>query len=690
MKQKVPAFTQNRELSWLRFNLRVLEEAIDPDVPLYERLRFVAIFQSNLEEFFMVRVGSLYHLLKSDPPINDDKSGMSPAQQLAAIYEASAPLGKKCDENYKNVLGLLRDAGVECAVIEMLSREDMRFLRQFFINSILPLLSPQLYAPGTALPHMPGGQPYLAVRVKDHGNTWLGLVPLPPNLPAAVFLPGAAMRFIPTQQILVHFADMLFDHKISGCTVISVTRADVADHEIFDEAADDDRRAAMQKTLKKRRNQAAVRLQCSRDLPDAMLSPLLSTLQLARDQVFATAVPFRLDRICDMLSPRLSAQSALKWPPLEPPAPDGLAPRRIARQVRRRDRLIICPFESFEPFLTLVEEAAADPHVTAISITVYRLSRDSRLVKSLCNAVKNGKCVTVVIELRARFDEQNNIDWSQTLQEAGCRVVFGPPDYKLHAKLCLVSYKNASAITYVGTGNFNETTCRQYTDIGLLTADHNIAADAEAFFTRIAAGVYIGRYRFLLAAPNELRPRLLDMIAEQTALGANGYIFMKLNGLTDMDIMRALRDASRAGVRIELNVRGICCLLPGVPGHTENIKVFSVVGRFLEHARIYVFGREGRREMWISSADMMTRNTRRRVEIACPIYNRAVQVRIWFWIDLLLRDTKKARSLSPQGEWEQMCEDNAECLDSQQEMLARPALRRSYLKTIKEFLAHRH
>lgn len=646
-------YTQNRELSWLRFNDRVLKEAADPAVPLLERLKFIAIFNSNLDEFFMIRVGSLTDLHRAGINDVDKNSGMTPTEQLRAVYDAVSPMYKRCARVYDDVTAGLRRAGVEILRADSLSGADAKYVKSYFKSFILPTLSPQIVDPHHPFPHLRSRSVYCAALVRRGGKEHFALIPPPPGAPSLIYLPGEKLRAVPTDEaVLAHFGTVFRDFQCTEKTLISVTRnADVkAEDEVFE--LDEDFRDRMKKALKKRRSMAPVRLETGGDISDRFMKYLCGAFHLTERQIYRRTYPMDMSfayRIGERMKSDMTA--AMSYPP--PPSPERFK-GSVVELINRRDVLLSYPYDSMDIFLSLLRECADDPDVLSVKITVYRLAGRSRLVEYLCRAAENGKDVTVLIELRARFDEESNIEWSRQLEQAGCRILYGFETYKVHSKLCLITRKVGGEIGYItqiGTGNYNEKTARLYTDLCLITADRDIGEDADSFFKNMAIGELRGEYGTLLVAPFSLKDKVIRLIAGEAEKGRVGRIIMKLNSIGDPDVIKALRDASAAGVQIDLIVRGICCILPNVAGETENITVRSIVGRFLEHSRIYVFGRGEEAAVYISSADMMTRNTVRRVEVACPVRSAEAKREILRILSLCLDDSVKAHLLTEYGEY---------------------------------------
>lgn len=681
-----PPYLQNRELSWLAFNERVLDQGADETVPLLERLNFISIFWSNLQEFFMVRVGSLTDLALVKKHIVDSKSGLTPAEQLAAIYERCHELYPIQERTFEEVRRLLREHGVSHLRPKDLNDEQRSFLTRHVHQNVMPFLSPQIINARHPFPHLENGALYVVVRLDEDRDAakkkaakakgadkseraekadkaknlgaegvTLGLVPMPRQCERVIELPGEGMQFILLEHAIEMVAAEIFSmYAVKHTNVVCVTRnADLDATEGSDEA-DEDYREHMKRILKKRSRLAPVRLECERPLSSTLEKLLLKRLGLKAHQVYATPVPLDMSYTWG-LGARLpeKLRAALTNPPFSPQWPACLdRNRRIIDQVAEREVLLSYPYESMDAFVQLLREAANDPTVISIKITLYRLASQSHLAEALIAAAENGKEVTALFELRARFDESNNIEWSQRFEQAGCKVIYGFRDFKVHSKICCITRQTDSGlqhITQLGTGNYNEKTAELYTDVSLVTSSASIGADAAAFFSNMALADLEGSYSRLLVAPNSLKGPILKLMDEQIALGSRGRIFLKFNSLTDIDIIHKLCQASQAGVQVRMIVRGICCLLPGVPGYTDNVTVKSIVGRFLEHSRIYVFGQGENEKMYISSADLMTRNTVRRVEVACPIDSPQVRARLREILDLMWADTVKARLLRGDG-----------------------------------------
>ena len=647
-------YTQNRELSWLRFNHRVLEEAQDATVPLMERMKFVAIFTSNLDEFFMIRVGSLYDMAAADNTKQDIRSGMTAAEQLSAIYRAVAPLYKERDKTYAEIKKQLHPYGVCGLGFKELEQQEKKYVKKYFKEQILPVLSPQIVDGNHPFPHLLNKEIYVVANLKQGGRTMLGVVPVPQYISDVLFLPGHDIRYIRMEKVILEYLELVFDkYQVSDKNYICVTRnADIAPNDEL-MADNEDFRFVMQETLHRRRRMAVVRLEAANPLGKEMEKFFCEKFHITPECIFRTKMPMKLDFIFTIADkvPE-SMKKALIDPPFIPQPSSMLSEGSVMEQVKKKDVLLSYPYESMEPFLQLIKEASTDPDVMTIRITIYRLAKKARLVEYLCAAAENGKEVTVLIELRARFDEQNNIDWSERMEEAGCRVLYGFENYKVHSKICLITYRNKNEIRYItqiGTGNYNEKTAKMYTDYSLITSSQEIGEDAAVFFKNMSIGNLDGVYNHLIVSPTSLKQKVLQLMDEEIAKGKEGRILMKMNSVTDMDFIRKTAQASQAGVKIQLIVRGICCILPGVPGKTDNLHVTSIVGRFLEHPRVFVFGRDADAKVYIGSADMMTRNTENRVEVACPIYDETIRRRLLHDLKVMLSDNVKAREMTSDG-----------------------------------------
>ncbi len=660
MDKEILNYTQNRELSWLKFNKRVLEEAQDASVPLLERMKFVAIFSSNLDEFFMIRVGSLFDMAHTDANRRDSRSGMTPKEQLDKIFEAVAPLYKERDKAYAQIKKELGPYGICGLNFKELEQNEKKYVKKYFKDQILPVLSPQIVDANHPFPHLLNKEVYVTANLKfkekSNSKTMMGLVPIPQFVSDVLYLPGHDIRYIRMEKVILEHLDLVFSkYEVSDANYICVTRnADIAPD---DEALEvsDDFRYLMKETLHKRRRMAVVRLEIAEKMKPDTEAYFCEKFNIEPHQIFRTKIPMKLAFIF-AISDKLpeSMKRSLIYQPFTPQNSAHVQDGNMMRQVKRKDILLFYPYESMNPFLKMIKEASVDPNVMTIKITIYRLAKKARLVEYLCAAAENGKDVTVLIELRARFDEQNNIDWSERMEEAGCRVIYGFESYKVHSKICLITYRSRNEIQYItqiGSGNYNEKTAAMYTDLSLMTANPAIGKDAVEFFKNMSIGNLDGTYEHLIVAPTSLKQKVLYLIDEEIKKGSGGRIIMKMNSLTDVDYISKICEASKAGVRVDLIVRGICCILPGIPGFTENIRVMSIVGRYLEHARIFSFGTGTAQKIYIGSADMMTRNTEKRVEVACPILDDNIRRQINHYLKVMLSDNVKARVLLSDGSY---------------------------------------
>lgn len=653
MDRELLNYTQNRELSWLRFDQRVLEEARDKSVPLLERMKFVAIFTSNLDEFFMIRVGSFYDMVQTDEKHRDSRSEMTPQEQLDAIYEAVAPLYKERDKTYTEIKKELSPYGICGLDFKELEADEKKYVKKYFKEQILPVLSPQIVDSSHPFPHLLNKDIYVTASLNKK-EQMLGIVPVPTYVSDILMLPGHDIRYIRMEKVIMEYLHLVFDqYEVSDPNYICVTRnADVSPNDEALEVTDDFRKL-MQNTLHKRRRMAVVRLETAEKLSAKMQEYFCEKFKITPAQIFRTKMPMKLDYMFSIAGnlPE-SMKRSLVYEPFSPQKSAHVQEGSMLKQVKKQDILLFYPYESMDPFLKLIKDASADPNVMTIKITIYRLAKKARLVEYLCAAAENGKEVTVLIELRARFDEQNNIDWSERLEEAGCRVIYGFDGYKVHSKICLITYRNRNEIQYitqVGTGNYNEKTAAMYTDLSLMTADPRIGQDAAEFFKNMSIGNLQGGYQYLIVSPVSLKSSILQMMDEEIQKGKDGRIVMKMNSVTDVDFIRKVSEASCAGVRVDLIVRGICCILPGVPEYTENVRVMSVVGRYLEHPRIFSFGTGKEQKIYIGSADMMTRNTEKRVEVACPVLDEQIRRQINHDLKVMLSDNVKARVMQKDG-----------------------------------------
>ncbi|MBQ2990584.1 MAG: polyphosphate kinase 1 [Clostridia bacterium] len=652
----------NRELSWLKFNERVLEEAESDLTPLCERLSFASIYQSNLDEFFMVRVGSLVDQEHLSPSIRENKTGMTPAEQIGAILKNVRQLNARKDFIYAKLLGHVEEAGVRLVDFRKINRQESEKLERYFDAEIAPLISPTIVGRRQPFPFLRNREIYAAVVLeRKNGKRKLGIIPCNAGVfPRLIEVSAGDRTYMLAEELILHFIPKVFaGYTVKEKTLIRVTRsADIDADALYEE--DIDYREFMVQLIKKRRRLAPVRLEMTRELDGDIVRTLCKYMDVRKEHVFCSGTPLDLSflfKIQDILRQRTELFYQRRIPQRSPMF-DGERP--VLAQIREGDKLLSYPYESMKPFLTMLQEAANDENVVSIKMTLYRVAKQSKVVESLIEAAENGKDVHVLVELKARFDEENNIEWSRRLEAAGCNVIYGLDGYKVHSKLCLITRMedgHAAYYTQIGTGNYNEKTARLYTDLSLMTFDQEIGREAAEVFNALSMGETVEETRRLLVAPNCLQDKVLAMIDEEIARvrnGEEGYIGVKLNSLTDRAIMDRLVQASCEGVKIDLVVRGICCLIAGVPGKTENIRVRSIVGRFLEHARIYIFGTRERAKVYIASADFMTRNTLRRVEVAAPVEDEAIRTRVLDMFDLMLSDNVQAREMLDSGMYQRL------------------------------------
>ncbi len=647
----------NRELSWLKFNERVLEEAENGGVPLCERMNFVSIYQSNLDEFFRVRVGSLQDQMLVNKKIKDNKTNMTSEEQIRAILKVVKRLNKRKDAAYENLMDKVAEYGIRLIDFKTAKSEEKKFLEQYFNHEIVPLSSPTIVGKRQPFPFLRNQEIYAVVVLETRsGKERIGIIPCTNNMVERLIeLPGGKGRYMLSEDLILHYIGKVFKgYKVIGKSLIRVVRnADIDADALYDE--DLDYREFMADLMKERKKLSPVRLDMSREIDESVVASLCRYLDVSPERVFRSEAPLDLSFVYQLqdllrMNPELFYEKRV--PQKSASFRDG---ESILKQIEERDKLLSYPYESIRPFLHMLNEAAEDDSVISIKMTLYRLAKQSKIVEALCEAAENGKEVVVLVELRARFDEENNIRWSRMLEKAGCQIIYGLEGFKVHSKLCLITRKGKDGIEYItqiGTGNYNEKTARLYTDLSLMTADEQIGMDAARVFQALTKGEAVEESEHLLVAPKCLQNRVIDMIDEEIRRKKNGeeaYIGLKLNSLTDKKIIDKLVEASCAGVPVDMVIRGISCLIPGVPGQTENIRIISIVGRFLEHSRIYIFGCGERRRYYISSADFMTRNTVKRVEVAAPVYDPAVRQRIQSMFDLMLSDNQKARAEDARG-----------------------------------------
>lgn len=649
----------NRELSWLKFNERVLEEAENQAVPLCERMNFVSIYQSNLDEFFRVRVGSLQDQMLVNKKIKDNKTNMTSEEQIKAILKVVKKLNKRKDAAYKNLMDKVAEYGITLIDFTTAKPEEKKFLEQYFNHEIVPLSSPTIVGKRQPFPFLRNQEIYAVVVLETRsGKERIGIIPCTNNmLERLIEIPGGKGRYILSENLILHYIGKVFKgYKVIGKSLIRVVRnADIDADALYDE--DLDYREFMADLMKERKKLSPVRLDMSREIDGSVVETLCRYLDVAPERVFRSDAPLDLSfvfQIEDLLRMNPELFYERRVPQKSASFRDG---ESILKQIKEGDKLLSYPYESIRPFLRMLNEAAEDDSVISIKMTLYRLAKQSKIVEALCEAAENGKEVVVLVELRARFDEENNIRWSRMLEKAGCQIIYGLEGFKVHSKLCLITRKGKNGIEYItqiGTGNYNEKTARLYTDLSLMTANEQIGMDAARVFQALTKGETVEESDHLLVAPKCLQNRVIDMIEEEIEHKKNGeeaYIGLKLNSLTDKKIIDKLAEASQAGVHIDMIIRGISCLIPGVKGQTDNIRIISIVGRFLEHSRIYIFGCGERRKYYISSADFMTRNTVKRVEVAAPVYDPAIRETIQGIFSLMLSDNQKAREEDADGKY---------------------------------------
>ena len=649
----------NRELSWLKFNERVLEEAENQEVPLCERMTFVSIYQSNLDEFFRVRVGSLMDQMLLNTTIRENKTNMTAQEQIQEIIKEVKRLNLRKDRAYVELMKKLEGYGVKLIDFASAKADEKKYLERYFNHEIMPLTSPTIVAKRQPFPFLKNEEIYAVVVLETRSKKErIGIIPCSNTMLARLIeLPGGKGRYMLLEDLILHYIGSVFKgYKVKGKSLIRVVRnADIDADAVYDE--DLDYREFMADLMKQRKKLSPVRLDMSREMDKTVIEVLCRYLEMTPDKVFKSEAPLDLSfvfQIQDLLRKNSELFYERRVPQKSPDFRDGIS---ILDQISEEDKLLSYPYESIRPFLKMLSEAAEDDNVISIKMTLYRLAKQSKVIEALCEAAENGKEVVVLVELRARFDEENNIRWSRMLEESGCQIIYGLEKYKVHSKLCLITRKGNDGIEYItqiGTGNYNEKTARLYTDLSIMTANEQIGMEAARVFQALTKGEVMQETEHLLVAPKCLQSKIIKMIDEEIEHKKNGedaYIGLKLNSLTDKRIMEKLNDASKAGVQIEMIVRGICCLVPGIKGETDHIQITSIVGRFLEHSRIYIFGCGERAKYYIGSADFMTRNTVKRVEVAAPIYSEKIKKQIREIFELMLKDNKKARAEDNEGNY---------------------------------------
>ncbi|MBQ3803958.1 MAG: polyphosphate kinase 1 [Oscillospiraceae bacterium] len=637
----------NRELSWLAFNERVLLEAADRSVPLLERLKFLMIYQSNLEEFYRVRIGILTHRAMLTPDKKDPLSGMLPDQQITEVLRVTREHQALVESIWKAIREELRANGVDVLDFKKISKVDELMSKKLF-GDIRELLFPKIIPADQALPFIWGEESNIIAFLGRGSEQKLAIIPLH-RVPAYLsFEIDGRQKIVLTEQLVRHFLPLLLKKEtINQSAIIRVTRN--ADVFLTGGARDDDLRQKTSTMLSRRKREQPVRVQIYGKLTDAARATLVKKLRVPERCVFNAVAPFDLGfRSC------ISGPASLRYSERKPVRDVGLKKGEYFRYIEQNDLLLSFPFQSMMPFVDLIYEAADDPEVLSIKITLYRMSASSKVAAALAYAADRGKNVLCLLELRARFDEQNNIDYSELLEDAGCHVIYGLPEHKVHSKLCVITRQhngNLSYITQVGTGNYNEITCEQYTDLTLITSNTDVGEEAEAAFAALRAGELPPEMHTLWVAPLSFKTRVLEFLDREIAKGPAGHVAIKVNALNNPDLMDKLIECSQAGVQVELFIRGICCLRPGVPGKTDNIKVTSVVGRWLEHSRIYSFGTGEEERLFIGSGDLLNRNLERRVEAFIEVTTPDTRAQIRRILDALRSDREKSRTMQPDGSY---------------------------------------
>ena len=634
-REKTPCY-ENRELSWLKFNERVLNEASDRDVPLCERLSFASIFQSNLDEFFMVRVGSLHDQMLFSETKRESKTNMTAGEQLSHIFKAARDLTRKKDHTYRHLMDELKEYGVELLNFSDIEYDDAVYLENYFKEQIMPILSPQVVGKKQPFPFIKNKEIYAVALLGSKSNEKVGLVPCSNGiLKRLISIPSERNKYMLVEELILHFMPIIFEkYQIKSKSLIRIIRN--ADIDV-DEAVDDedtDYRDMMEKLIRQRKKLCPVKMEYSRVLDEKIIHNLCKELNLNHEQIYYSESPLELSFVFGLQDALRNNKNLFYERHIQKNPSWYVSGKPVISQVEEADRFISYPYESMQPFIRMLQEAGEDEKVVSIKMTLYRVAKNSQIVESLISAAENGKEVVVLVELRARFDEENNIEWSRRLEDAGCRIIYGLDYTKVHSKLCLITYREEGQIKYVtqiGTGNYNEKTSKLYTDLSIITANKQIGMEAAYVFTRLCMGEFVDETNYLLVAPKCMKSKILNYM--------------------DKEIIDKLIECSKAGVRVEMIVRGICCLIPGVKGHTENISVISIVGRYLEHSRVYIFGTPDRDNIYISSADFMTRNMERRVEIAAPIYDDSIKTRIRNMFHIMECDTVKARQLCSDGNY---------------------------------------
>lgn len=671
---KIRKCYDNRELSWLKFNKRVLQLAGDENTPLCERMSFASIFGSNLDEFYMVRVGSLYDQTFLQKMKKDNKTRMTAREQLSCIFEETKRLSKEKDKTYEKLMSEVAKEGVQIVTFKDIQKEDCKYLEKYYKRSIKPLLSPQVIGKKSPFPFLNNKEIYAVAVLQTKNTEKICIVPCSNGVfERLIPLPSDKNKYMLVEELILHFMSDIFDkYTIKSKSLIRIIRnADIdIDEDFYDN--DSSYRESMETLLKIRKKLCPVKMDYYRPLDEKVIKALCKELELKKEQVFFSESPLELSFV-DKLKDVLRNKKELFYPRMVPKVAEGINETvSMIHTIEQKDILLSYPYDSMYPFIRLLKEAGTDKRVVSIKMTLYRVAKNSRIVETLIEAAENGKEVVVMVELKARFDEKNNLEWSRRMEEAGCRIIYGIDFVKVHSKICLISYSDNGEVKHIcqiGTGNYNEKTAKLYTDLSLMTANREIAKEVAETFNKICMEQFVEETNHLLVAPRSLQNKVLEMIEDEIMKvrdGGKGYIGLKMNSLTDKVIIDKLIEASKAGVKIDMVIRGICCLVAGIEGETENITVRSIVGRYLEHSRIYIFGEADEDKIFISSADFMTRNTLRRVEVAAPIYDISIKERIRTLFCTLLHDNVNAREMNPNGEYSKViCHD--EIINSQEQ-----------------------
>ena len=652
----------NRELSWLKFNKRVLHLAGNKSIPLCERMSFAAIFESNLDEFYMVRVGSLYDQTFMKKMKKDNKTGMTAKEQLSSIFAETKRLQKAKDKVYQNLMSEVKNEGVQIITFQGISKEDCRYLEKYYKRAIKPLLSPQVIGKKSPFPFLSNQEIYAVAVLQTKSTEKLCIVPCSNGVfERLIAIPSDKHKYMLVEELILHFMSDIFEkYTIKSKSLIRIIRnADIdIDEDFYDNGGS--YRESMETLLKVRKKLCPVKMDYYRPMDEKVIKSLCRELDSKKEQVFYSESPLELSFIYK-LKDVLRSKKELFYPRMVPKVPMDINENTsMIQRIEQGDMLLQYPYDSIYPFMKLLKEAVYDSRVVSIKITLYRVAKNSRIVETLIEAAENGKEVVVMIELRARFDEKNNLEWSRRMEEAGCRIVYGIDFVKVHSKICFITYSEngeVKHISQIGTGNYNENTAKIYTDLSLITADNEIAQEVAMTFNKMCMEQFVENTKHLLVAPKSMQDKVLEMIDTEILKAQNGktgYIGLKMNSLTDKTIINKLIEASKAGVKIDMVIRGICCLVAGIKGETENITVRSIVGRFLEHSRIYIFGEKGDERIYISSADFMTRNMLRRIEVAVPIYDNNIKIRIWEMFHKLLNDNVNALEMKTDGMYEKV------------------------------------